>query len=93
MQCLLIIYDWIMAAADYYNPPLKVCTKEEHLEIQARDIDQRTLLLQARLRGYLIRHQGFRSHKENIAITNNVHSASYRDRRYGIKPVTCSHYL
>lgn len=81
-----------MAAADYYNPPLKV-TKEEHLEIQARDIDQRTLLLQARLRGYLFRGQGFRSYKENVAITNNVRSASYCDRRYGIKPVTCSHYL
>ena len=82
-----------MAAADYYNPPLQIRKKEEHLEIQARDIDQRTLLLQARLRGYLIRHQLFRSYKENITITNNVHFASYRHRRYGIKTFTCLHYL
>ena len=80
-----------MAAADYYNPP--AYTKEKRLEIQARDIDQRTLLLQARLRGYLIRYQGLRSYEQNIAITNNVHSAFYQDRRYGIKPVTRSHDL
>ena len=71
-----------MAAGDYYHPPLQLRNKEEHLEIQARDIDQWTLLLQAPLRGYLIGHQVFRSDKENIAITNN---ASYRDRRYGVK--------
>ena len=82
-----------MAAADYYNTSLQVRNREEDLEIQARDIDQWTLLLQARLRGYLIRHQVFRSYKENINIKNNVHLASYRYTRYGIKTLTYSHYL
>lgn len=82
-----------MAAADYYNPPLQVSTKEEQLEIQARDIDQRTLLLQARLRGYMIRHHVFPSYKQDIATTNNVQLASYRYGRYDIKTLTCSHCL
>ena len=72
-----------MAAADYFNSPLNVCTEEEHLEIQARDIDQRTLLFQARVRGYLIRHEvSRRPYKDNIAIENNAHLASYRYKGY-----------
>ena len=69
--------EWIMAATDYFNTPLKVCTKEERLDIQARDIDQSTLLFQARVRGYLRR-----SYKDNIAIEKNAHLASYRFKRY-----------
>lgn len=71
-----------MAAADYFNTLLRVCTKEEHLEIQARDIDQKTLLFQARVRGYLIRNEVSRPYKDNIAIENDAHLASYRYTRY-----------
>lgn len=73
-----------MAAADYYETPSSMRTEEERLEIQARDIDQKTLLFQARLRGFLIGHRVFRHHKDDVATEDNEHSApinrsSYRD--------------
>lgn len=71
-----------MAAADFFNDSWKATNKEEHSEIQARDIDQRTLLFQARARGYLIRHEVSRLYKDNIAIENNTHLASYHCKRY-----------
>ena len=51
-----------MAAADYYKPIMR--TDEEELEFRAQDIDRKTLLFQARLRGFLIRHRVYRHRKK-----------------------------
>lgn len=53
-----------MAAADTFEEPLlesevRVPRTEEHLEVLARDIDNRTVFLQARMRGYLARDRLF----------------------------------
>lgn len=76
-----------MAAADYYKAvqaPSSMRTDEENLEIQAQDIERKTLLFQARLRGFLVRHRVSRHHKIDVAIENNGHlssinRSSYRD--------------
>ena len=60
-----------MAAADFYNPPSSVLTNEESLEAQGRDIDQKTLLFQARLRGFLTRNRMSRPHKDDFAVESN----------------------
>lgn len=74
-----------MAAADYYKAvraPSSMRTYEEKLEIQAQDIEQKTLLFQARLRGFLIRHRVSRHHKVDVAIENTGHLASMKRGSY-----------
>ena len=62
-----------MAAADYLTTPLTKRAFEEKLETQAQDIDQQTLLFQAQLRGFLLRHRVFRHCKNNYVIMNKQH--------------------
>lgn len=71
-----------MAAATYYDAASSMRTDEEHLEIQARDTDQKALLLQAQSRGFLVRHRVGRPHKDDVAIDNNEHLASIDQGRY-----------
>lgn len=74
-----------MAAADYYKAvqaPSSMRTDEEELEIQAQDIEQKTLLFQARLRGFLIRHRVSRHYKVDVAIENTGHLASMKRSSY-----------
>lgn len=69
-----------MAAADYYNPSSNVCIDEEKLEIQAQDIDQRTLFFQARSRGFLVRHAISRHGEVDVAIEHNAHCTTISSR-------------
>ncbi len=71
-----------MAAADYYESFSSTRTAEEKLELQARDIDQRTLLLQAQLRGFLIRHRIYYPRRSDVAIETNRRLASINEKRY-----------
>ncbi len=71
-----------MAAADYYESFSSTRTAEERLELQARDIDQRTLLLQAQLRGFLTRHRIYCPHRSDVARESNGRLASINKRRY-----------
>lgn len=72
-----------MAAADYYKASSSMRTDEEEWEIQARDINQKTLLFQARLRGFLARHRVFHPDQDDVAVENNGHLAYINERRYG----------
>ena len=65
-----------MAAADYYEPPLNMETSEEKLEIQSRHIDEKILLFQARLRGFLVRRKIPCSSEDGVAIQSTEHLAS-----------------
>ena len=69
-----------MAAADYYEAPVTKRTDEEKLEIQAQDIDQKTLLFQAQLRGFLLRHRVSHHCKDDVAIENKGHLTSINTR-------------
>lgn len=69
-----------MAAADYYKASSSMLTDEEELEIQARDINQKTLLFQARLRGFLARHRVFQPDQDDVAVENNGHLAYINER-------------
>ncbi len=69
-----------MAVADYYKAPVTTRTYEEKLEAQAQDIDQRTLLFQAQLRGFLFRHRLFHHCKDHVAIENKGHLTSIDTR-------------
>lgn len=71
-----------MAAAIYYDAASSMGTDEEHLEIQAREIDQKALLLQARLRGFLVRYRVSRPYKDDVAIDSNEYLASINQGRY-----------
>lgn len=70
-----------MAAADYYEAPPNLLTDEERLEVQARDIDQRTLLFQAQSRGFLIRYRIYNYHNHNVANENCQPFAAISTRR------------
>ena len=65
-----------MAAAEYLTTPLTWRAFEDRLEIQAQHIDQQTLLFQAQLRGFLLRHRVFRHRKDDDAIVNQGHFTS-----------------
>ncbi len=69
-----------MAAADYYKASVTMRTDEEELEIQAQDIDQKTLLFQAQLRGFLLRHRVSLRCKDDVAIENKGHLTSINTR-------------
>ena len=69
-----------MAAADYYKASVTIRTDEEKLEIQAQDIDQKTLLFQAQLRGFLLRHRISHHRKDDVAIENQGHLTSINTR-------------
>ena len=71
-----------MAAADYYKAPVTMRTYEEKLEIQAQDIDQKTLLFQALLRGFLLRHRVSHYCKDDVAIENRGHLTSVNTRSH-----------
>ena len=72
----------MMAAASYYDAASSMRSDEEQLEIQARDIDQKALLLQARLRGFLVSDRVSRPRKGDVAIDSIEHLASMNQGRY-----------
>lgn len=59
-----------MAAASYYNQSFTWIGEEEKLENQARNIDKKTLIFQARIRGFLTRHKLFHRHS-NVTTEND----------------------
>ena len=83
--CPLQVCKCIMAAADYYKTPVTMRTYEEKLEIQAQDIDQKTLLFQAQLRGFLLRHRVSHRCKDDVAIgdINNILYENAKNAQYG----------